>query len=63
MKVTFYILIYFLENSLKKINMSKKRERKFVLACVLALSISSTKVNADLFAEGFKLDPFSSKST
>lgn len=42
--------------------MSKKRKRKLVLACILALSIRSTKVNADLFAEGFKLDPFPQKA-
>lgn len=42
--------------------MSKKRKRRFILACVLSLSIRSTKVNADLFVEGFNLPPvFSSK--
>jgi len=33
--------------------MPKKRKRKFILACVLALSIKSTKVNADWFVDGF----------
>ena len=33
--------------------MSKKRKRKFILACVLALLIRSTKVNADWFLDGF----------
>ena len=42
--------------------MPKKRKRRFVLACVLVLSIRSTKVNADLFAEGFKLDPLPQKA-
>lgn len=41
--------------------MSKKRKRKFVLSCVLALSVRSCRVNADLFAEGFALAPLSSK--
>ena len=42
--------------------MSRKRKRKFLLAFILALSIRSTKVNADLFAEGFRLDPFPQKA-
>ena len=33
--------------------MVKKRKRKFILACVLALSIRSTEVNADWFVDGF----------
>ena len=37
-------------------------KRKFLLASILALSIRSTKVNADLFVEGLALSPvFSSK--
>ena len=62
MKVTLYIIIYFLAKLFKKINMSKKRKRRFILVCVLALSIRSTKVNADLFAEGFKLGPLTQKA-
>lgn len=42
--------MYFLVKLFKKINMSKKRKRKFLRACVLALLMKSTKVNADLFA-------------
>jgi len=41
--------------------MSKKRKRKFLLSCILALSVRSCRVNADLFAEGFALPPLSSK--
>ena len=35
--------------------MSKKRKRKFLLGFVLALCVRSSRVNADLFAEGFML--------
>jgi len=41
--------------------MSKRRKRKFLFSCVLALSIKSSRVNADLFAEGFALGSYSSK--
>lgn len=33
--------------------MSRKWKRKFILGCVLALAIRSTKVNADWFVDGF----------
>lgn len=42
--------------------MAKKRKRKFLLTCILVLSIRSAKVNADLFAEGFMLAPVFSSS-
>lgn len=35
--------------------MSKKRRRKFLLGFILALCVRSSRVNADLFAEGFML--------
>lgn len=41
--------------------MSKKRKRKFFLSCILALSVRSCRVNADLFAEGFALGSYSSQ--
>lgn len=53
MKVTFSVISYFLAqfHLLKK--MSKKR--KFLLGFVLTLCVRSSRVNADLFAEGFML--------
>ena len=42
--------------------MGKKRKRKFLLSCVLALCVRSSIVKADLFVEGFMLPPvFSSR--
>ena len=41
--------------------MSKKRKRKFVLKIVLASLVNSSPAQADLFAEGFKLNPLSQK--
>ena len=37
--------------------MTKKRKRKFLLSYVLALSIRSHRMNADLFVEGLSLPP------
>lgn len=41
--------------------MSRKLKRRFLLSLSLALFIKSNKVNADLFAEGFMLDPLPQK--
>ena len=42
--------------------MVKKRKRKFILSCLLALSIKSTKVNADWFVDGFMFNPNPTKA-
>ena len=42
--------------------MIKKRKRKFLLGCLLALSIRCNKVNADWFVDGFLFNPNPSRA-